>query len=79
MENNFTQMDASAGHAVSYTIFKHFIDCVQLYFTNGFTNIVQLSLACRRNTYLWWHPTNNNPTVSIRSSEVAMRYQLCDW
>ena len=43
MENNFIQMAASAGHAVAYTIgpiFKHFIDCVQLYFTNGCTNIV---------------------------------------
>ena len=43
MENNFIQMDASAGHAVAYTIgpiFKYIIDCVQLYFTNGFTNIV---------------------------------------
>ena len=43
MENNFIQMAASAGHAVSYTIgpiFKHIIDGVQLYFTNGFTNIV---------------------------------------
>ena len=32
-------MAASAGHAVAYTIgpiFKHLIDCVQLYFTNGF-------------------------------------------
>ena len=43
MEYNFIQMDASAGHAVAYmigTIFKHIIDCAQLYFTNGFTNIV---------------------------------------
>ena len=43
MENNFFQMAASAGHAVVYTIgliFKHIIDCVQLYCTNGFTNIV---------------------------------------
>ena len=42
MANNFIQM-ASAGHAVAYTIgsfLKHIIDCVQLYFTNGFTNIV---------------------------------------
>ena len=42
MENNFIQMAASAGHTVAYTIgpiFKH-IDYVQLYFTNGFTNIV---------------------------------------
>ena len=37
----------------------------------------QLSLACRRNTYLWRHPTNNSPTVSNRSSEVAKRHQLC--
>ena len=43
MENNFIQMTASAGHAVAYTIdpiCKHIIDYVQLYFTNGFTNIV---------------------------------------
>ena len=40
MENNFIQ---TASHAVAYTIvliFKHIIDCVQLYFINGFTNIV---------------------------------------
>ena len=43
MENNFNQMAASAGYAVAYTIgpiFKYIIDCVQLYFANGFTNIV---------------------------------------
>ena len=43
MENNFIQMAALAGHAVVYTIgsiFKHIIGCVQLHFTNGFTNIV---------------------------------------
>ena len=43
MKNNFFQMAASADHAVAYMIvpiFKHIIDCVQLYFTNGFTNIV---------------------------------------
>ena len=43
METNFIQMAASAGHAVTYAIdpiFKHITDCVQLYFTNGFTNIV---------------------------------------
>ena len=43
MENNFFKMAVLTGHAVSYTngpIFKHIIDCVQLYFTNGFTNIV---------------------------------------
>ena len=43
MENNFIKMAASAGYAVAYTIgtiFKQIIDCVQLYFTNAFTNIV---------------------------------------
>ena len=43
IENNFIQMAALAGHAVAYnfsSIFKHIIDCVQLYFINGFTNIV---------------------------------------
>ena len=43
MENCFIQMAASAAHSVAYTIgriFKNIIDCVQLYFTNGFTNIV---------------------------------------
>ena len=43
MENNFIQMAASAGHVVAYTtdpIFKQIIDCVQLYFINGFTYIV---------------------------------------
>ena len=43
MENHFIQMAASAGHTVALTIgpiFKHVIDCVQLYFTNGFKNIV---------------------------------------
>ena len=43
MENNFIQKAASAGHAVAYAIgpiFKYIIDCVQLYFTNGFMNIV---------------------------------------
>ena len=41
MENNFIQMATSAGHAITIgPIYKHIIDCVQLYFTNGFTNIV---------------------------------------
>ena len=43
MKNIFIQMAESAGHVVPYTIvpiFKHFLDCVQLYFTNGLTNIV---------------------------------------
>ena len=43
MEDNFIQMAASAGHAVAYNIgpiFKHIIDYMQLYFTDGLTNIV---------------------------------------
>ena len=43
MEINFIQTAASAGHAVAYTIgaiFKHIVDSAQLYFTNGFSNIV---------------------------------------
>ena len=43
MDNNFIQVAATACHALAYTIgpiFKHITDCVQLYFTNGFTNIV---------------------------------------
>ena len=37
------QMAVLAGHVVAYTIgsiLKHIIDCVQLYFTNGCTNII---------------------------------------
>ena len=40
IENNFIQ---TADHAIAYTIgpiFKHITNCVQLYFTNGFTNII---------------------------------------
>ena len=41
MENNIIQTAASFGHAgMIGPIFKHIIDYVQLYFTNGFTNIV---------------------------------------
>ena len=43
MENNSIRMTATAGQVVAYTIgpiFKHIIDYVQLYFTNGITNIV---------------------------------------
>ena len=37
----------------------------------------QLSLACRRNTYILRHSTNNSPTVSNLSSEVDKRHRLC--
>ena len=39
MENNFIQMATQVGNVIAYTIipiFKHIIDCVQLYFTNRF-------------------------------------------
>ena len=63
MENNFIQMAASAGQAVAYmigSIFKHIIDCVQLYFIyihnvwlHDYCPLKRnLSLACRRNNYL---------------------------
>ena len=39
MENNFSKMAAWAGHAIAY-------DCVQLYFTNGFTDIVLYRVNC---------------------------------
>ena len=40
---SFWLITTLTGHAVAYkiaSVFKHIIDCVQLYFTNGFTNIV---------------------------------------
>ena len=52
MENNFIQMAASAGHAEAYTIgpiFKRIIDCV---LHEYYPLKRQLSLACRRNTYV---------------------------
>ena len=48
MENSFIQTDASAGHAVAYTIgssSQRVVDYVQLHFSNGFTNI-EFSLPC---------------------------------
>ena len=54
--NNFIQMAAQAGHAVAYTIgpiLKHIVDCVQHQWLHEYCPIKrQLSLACRRNTYL---------------------------
>ena len=56
IENNFIQMAALPGQAVAYTIgsiFKHIIDCVQLQWLHEYCSLRrQLSLACRRNTYL---------------------------
>ena len=66
MKNNFIQMTASVGHAVAYTIgpiFKHIIG-VAVFHQCPLNR--QLSLACRRNTYLWRHPTNNNQIAAPR-------------
>ena len=56
MKNNFIQMAASTGNAVDYTIgpiFKHIMDCVQLYFTNIVHEYCPLKRRLtRRNTYL---------------------------
>ena len=73
MENNFIQMAASAGHAVAYTIsaiFKHIIDCVQLYFTNGVTYIVLYSINC-----LWLVGVtlifDGNPQIIVHRCQIA--------
>ena len=70
MENNFIQKAASAGHAVGYTIgsiFKHIIGCVQLYFTNGFTN-----------TYIHTYIIGNyNPSVIIIDLVSHTTYVVC--
>ena len=42
MENYLIQMVFPAGHAVAYAIaliFKHIIDCMQLYFTNVLSSV----------------------------------------
>ena len=59
MENNLIQMAGLAGHAVAYTIgtiFKHIIDCVQLYFTNGLTkaSIVSVFDGTSQIIVQWW-------------------------
>ena len=73
MENNIIQMTAAAGHAVAYTIgpiFKHNIDCVQLYFTNDFTNIVLLNVNC-----LWLVGVTLNfdgsPQIIVQRFQIA--------
>ena len=65
-------MAALAGHAVAYTIgpiFKH-IDYVQLYFTNGSTNIVLSSVNC-----LWFVDVTlifgDIPQIIVQRCEIA--------
>ena len=65
-------MAASAGHAVAYTIgsiFKHIIDCVQLYFTNGIVNPLkrQLSLAYRGVTLIF----DGTPQIIVQRCSAA--------
>ena len=77
MENNFIQMAASAGHAVAYTIGYQLCPTVFHQWLHEYCPLKrQLSLACRRNTYLSRQLTNYNPTVSNHNSEVAKRHQL---
>ena len=73
IENNFSQMAASAGHAVAYTIdpsFKHIMEYVQLYFPNSFTNIVLLSV-----NYLWLVGVtlifNNTSQIIVQRCQIA--------
>ena len=72
MGNNFIQIAASAGHAVAYTIgpiFEHISDCVQLYFTNGLTNIVLQSVNC-----LWLVDVT---LIFVGTSQIIVqRYQI---
>ena len=69
MENNFIQM------AAFNLIFKHIIDCMQLYFPNNFNCLWLDGVTVIFDGTL----TNNSPTVSDRSSEVAKQYQLWSW
>ena len=49
MKYNFIQMAASASHAVANTIgpiFEQIFDFMQLYFSNGCTNVVLQSVNC---------------------------------
>ena len=68
-------MAASAGHTVAYTIgpiFKHIIDFVQLYFTNGFSNIAFKSVNC-----LWLVGVTlifyGTPQIIVQQCQIAAR------
>ena len=69
MENNFIQMAVSADHAVAYTIgpiFKHIIDCVQLYFTNG-SRIVSFCLWLVGITLIF----DGTPQIILQRFQIA--------
>ena len=77
MENNFIQMAASTGYAMAYTIvqFLNTLSIVCSCISPMTSRILSfkasiVSLACRRNSYLWRHPINDSPTMANRSSEV---------
>ena len=87
MENNFIQMANSAGHPVAYTIvtiLKHIIDCMQLYFTNGLTNIniIMRSSKTRRKILSLasavWHvaPSCWNQMLPISSSSIFVEQKF---
>ena len=69
--HSFIQIATSVAYTIGL-IFKH-INC------SCISPIASRILACRRNIYLWRHPTNNSSTVSNCSSEVAKQRQLCGW
>ena len=57
----------------------YFCLLVYHFFTLVFAVILSNIIICKRVCLLWWHPTNNSPTVSNRRPEVAKRHQLCGW
>lgn len=75
MENNVIETTALADCTVAYPfdiIFNHFIHSFQLYFTNGFPNIIFCCANCPRHiTYLWRHLTYNS---DLRMSGTCLRH-----
>ena len=66
-------MAAPACHGVAYaigSIFKHIIDCAQLYYTNGFTSIGLSSVNC-----LWLIGVtlifDATPQIIVQRSQIA--------
>ena len=72
MENNFIQM---ASHAVAYTIgpiFRHIIECAQLYFTNGFKATAKPGRKTSSVALAVWHvvPYCWNQMMPLSSSSI---------
>ena len=75
MENNFIQIVALASYAVAYAIgllFKHIIDCVQLYFTNCFTNTVECGFGCVARTEVLLKPNVASSSVFVSKNAFNM-------